>query len=59
VALRTDQQGRIMIGMDDDELVLWTERAAEPAESGGPSEPAGPDDPVEPTDDPVDVDDPR
>lgn len=30
VALRTDQQGRILIGVVDDDLMLWTEREAEP-----------------------------
>lgn len=35
--LRTDQQGRILIGMVDEELMLWTERAAEPIESGSPA----------------------
>ncbi|MDQ0645786.1 ComEC/Rec2 family competence protein [Microbacterium murale] len=50
VALRTDQQGRILVGEVGDELMLWSERAAEPDESGQPAAPA---------DDPVDVDDPR
>jgi competence protein ComEC len=48
--LRTDQQGRILIGVDGHDLVLWTERAAEPAESGTSGDLS---------DDPVDVDDPR
>ncbi|MDP3951635.1 ComEC/Rec2 family competence protein [Microbacterium sp.] len=47
VVLRTDQQGRILIGRDGEELVLWAERAAASAE------------PTEAADDPLDVDDPR
>ncbi|GAB3633596.1 ComEC/Rec2 family competence protein [Microbacterium shaanxiense] len=47
VPLRTDLQGRILIGLDADELVLWTERTADPVDAG------------EPADEPVDVDDHR
>ncbi|WP_448711747.1 ComEC/Rec2 family competence protein [Microbacterium profundi] len=51
VALRTDQQGRILIGTDAGELVLWTERA---------DEAAGADETVEePGEEPGDVDDPQ
>lgn len=34
VALRTDQQGRILIGVVGEELVLWTERSADHPDAG-------------------------
>ncbi|MFB7250923.1 ComEC/Rec2 family competence protein, partial [Microbacterium sp. NPDC056234] len=37
--LRTDQQGRVLLGRRDDELIIWTERsdaADAPSEVGGP-----------------------
>ncbi|CAH0164030.1 ComEC/Rec2 family competence protein [Microbacterium sp. Bi121] len=39
LSLRTDLQGRILIGLDDDELVVWTERADAPAETADVDDP--------------------